>query len=332
MTSPTTPPTKPASDRISRSTSSAASRRASDPEARFTRNVTIAFVAIIVAVAVIVLIALAYGFWEANLKPLASVNGTEIGRGEWEDRQRLEAFRADRTETATRAALLAGEIDEELANRRLTAATNARNAGAAGAMETLVDLHYQAAAGRGAGRHAVRGRAGGGPRGRRDLPGGAPHRGPRGPAHRTATGQSTAEDTADARAKAEEALAASKAGTPVADLVDEYSPATAAQDGDIGYGTLDDLRGIDPVWAEALYGLDEGGISEVVESPLRPPHRGRHGHRAGGAGRGLPDRRQRAGRRGRPSPQRGAGGLSRQARGEDQRGRPRQGLRAGPAG
>ena len=84
----------------------------------------------------------------------------------------------------------------------------------------------------------------------------------------SATGQSTAEDTADARAKAEEALAALKAGTPVADLVDEYSPATAAQDGDIGYRTLDDLRGIDPAWAEALYGLDEGGISEVIESPL----------------------------------------------------------------
>ena len=157
MTSPTTPPTKPASGRTSRSTSSAASRRASDPEARFTRNVTIAFVAIIVAVAVILFIGLAYGYWESNLKPLASVNGAQIGRDEWEDRQRLEAFRADRTETATRAALLAGEIDEELANSRLTAATNARNAGAAGAMEALVDLHYQAAIGRGAGCHAVRG-------------------------------------------------------------------------------------------------------------------------------------------------------------------------------
>ena len=184
MTSPTTPPTKPVSGKTSRSTSSAASRRASDPDARFTRNVTIAFVAIIVAVAVVVLIGLAYGFWESNLKPLANVNGTEIGRGEWEDRQRLEAFRADRTETATRAALLAGEIDEDLANTRLTAATNARNAGAGRGHGDPGRPASQEAAGRGAGRHAVRGGAGSRPGGRRHPPGGAPHRGPRRPAPR----------------------------------------------------------------------------------------------------------------------------------------------------
>ena len=61
--------------------------------------------------------------------------------------------------------------------------------------------------------------------------------------------------------------AALEAGTPIADLVDEYSPATAAQDGDIGYRTLDDLRGIDPAWAEALFALEEGGITEVTDTP-----------------------------------------------------------------
>ena len=84
----------------------------------------------------------------------------------------------------------------------------------------------------------------------------------------SATGQSTPEDVAEARAKAEEALAALKAGTPIADLVDEYSPATAAQDGDIGYRTLDDLRGIDAAWAETLFGLDEGGITEVTDTAV----------------------------------------------------------------
>ena len=214
MTSPTTPPTKPVSGKTSRSTSSAASRRASDPEARFTRNVTIAFVAIVVAVAVVVLIGLAYGFWESNLKPLANVNGTQIGRGEWEDRQRLDAFRADRTETATRAALLAGEIDEDLANTRLTAASNVRNAGAAGAMETLVDLHLkeQLADEQGvtlseeelAAALAADGTL---PESRRIA---ALVVQPLG----SATGQATAEDTAAARAKADEALAALSRAPP----------------------------------------------------------------------------------------------------------------------
>ncbi len=267
MTSPTNPPTKPASGRTSRTTS-AASRRASDPEARFTRNVTIAFVVVIVAVALFVIFGLAYGFWESNLKPLASVNGTQIGRGEWEDRQRLEEFRADRAETITRAALLAGEIDEELANSRLTAASNARNAGAAGAMESLVDLHYKQQLAEEQGitlsedeLAAALAADGTSPEARRVA---ALVVQPLG----SDTGQSTPEDVAEARAKAEEALAALKAGTPIADLVDEYSPATAAQDGDIGYRTLDDLRGIDAAWAETLFGLDEGGITEVTDTAV----------------------------------------------------------------
>ena len=224
--------------------------------------------AIIVAVAVVVLIGLAYGFWESNLKPLANVNGTQIGRGEWEDRQRLDAFRADRTETATRAALLAGEIDEDLANTRLTAATNARNAGAAGAMETLVDLHLKKQLAEEQGVTLSE----------EELAAALAADGTLPEARRIAalvvqplgssTGQATAEDTAAARAKADEALAALKSGTPIADLVDEYSPATAAQDGDIGFRTLDDLRAIDPAWAESLFALDEGGITEVVDSPL----------------------------------------------------------------
>ena len=267
MTSPTNPPTKPASGRTSRTTSSAR-HRASDPEARFTRNVTIAFVAVIVAVALFVIFGLAYGFWESNFKPLASVNGTQIGRGEWEDRQRLEEFRADRAETTTRAALLAGEIDEELANSRLTAASNARSAGAAGAMESLVDLHYRQQLAEEQGvtlsedeLAAALAADGTSPEARRIA---ALVVQPLG----SATGQSTPEDVAEARAKAEEALAALKAGTPIADLVDEYSPATAAQDGDIGYRTLDDLRGIDAAWAETLFGLDEGGITEVTDTAV----------------------------------------------------------------
>ncbi len=96
---------------------------------------TIAFVVLIAVTALILIVALAYGFWEANLKPLASVGGVEVSRAEWDDRQRLETFRADRADVATRAALLAGEIDEDLANRRLTDTSNARSAGPAAAME-----------------------------------------------------------------------------------------------------------------------------------------------------------------------------------------------------
>jgi hypothetical protein len=82
--------------------------------------VTLAFIGLIAATAIILLVALLYGFWEANLKPLANVGGVEVSRAQWDDRQRLETFRADRADVATRAALLAGDLDEDLANRRLT--------------------------------------------------------------------------------------------------------------------------------------------------------------------------------------------------------------------
>ncbi len=58
------------------------------------------FYGLIVVVIVIAVAGLAYGFYETNLKPLASVNGTDIGRGEWLDRQKLEDFRAERAEYA----------------------------------------------------------------------------------------------------------------------------------------------------------------------------------------------------------------------------------------
>jgi parvulin-like peptidyl-prolyl isomerase len=265
MTSSTNQPKPPSRGRTSRPLSSS-TRRAHDPEARFTRNVTIAFVVIVVAVVLAVVIGLAYGYWETNLKPLANVDGTQIGRGEWQDREKLESFRADRMETTTRAALLAGQIDEDLANARLTAAANARNAGAAGAMESLVDLRFKAQLAQERGitlsdEELAEAIAADGtlPEERRI---GAILVQPVG----WDAGQASAEDIAAAKATAEEALAALRSGSPLAEVAAEYSPATAAADGDLGYLTLDAARGIDPVWGEQLFALEEGGIGDVMET------------------------------------------------------------------
>ena len=59
MTSSTNQPKPPSRGRTSRPLSSS-TRRAHDPEARFTRNVTIAFVVIVVAVVVAVVVALVW--------------------------------------------------------------------------------------------------------------------------------------------------------------------------------------------------------------------------------------------------------------------------------
>ncbi len=263
MTSPSTPSRKPAPVRTTRASSGG--HRASDPDARFTRNVTLGFIVIIAAIAAVVLFGIIYAFWDANLKPMATVYGSQVGRGQWEDRERLETFRAERAQTATRAALLAGQIDEDAANARLTAANQSVSAGASGAMEDLVTLLVQKklATDRGITLSdeelaAAMAKDGTLPELRRIAalvitPAGA------------ATGTATAEDIAAARASAEEALAALRSGTPIADLVDEYSPATASAGGDIGYYSREELQSIDPAWAETLFALGEGEAADVTD-------------------------------------------------------------------
>ena len=83
MTSPKDPHTRSVSGRLSRAFGTGGNRRAHDPDARFTRNVTIGFIVLIGVTAGILIFALAYGYWEANLKPLASVGGVEVSRADW---------------------------------------------------------------------------------------------------------------------------------------------------------------------------------------------------------------------------------------------------------
>ena len=74
----------------------------------------------------------------------------------------------------------------------------------------------------------------------------------------------TPEGQAEARARAEEALALLKDGTPVAELVEEYSPVTAETEGDLGYIVEGAIA--EPIWSEQLFALEAGGITDIVEA------------------------------------------------------------------
>jgi parvulin-like peptidyl-prolyl isomerase len=74
----------------------------------------------------------------------------------------------------------------------------------------------------------------------------------------------TPQGRADALAQAEEALAQLQEGTAVADLVEEYSPATASTDGDLGFIVDGDIN--EPTWSEQLFKLEVGGITDIVEA------------------------------------------------------------------
>jgi hypothetical protein len=86
---------------------------------------------------------LAYGFWETNLKPLANVDGTQVGRAEWQDRKKLLDFRATRAQSQVRAALADGSISSDLANRRLASIDNDLPENDGQVMADLVDLVFQ---------------------------------------------------------------------------------------------------------------------------------------------------------------------------------------------
>ena len=261
MTSPTQPPKPSLRDRISTRLSTDSRGRLIDEDARRTRNITWVFYGLIVVVVTIAIAGLAYGFWESNLKPLANVNGTQVGRGEWEDRQKLEAFRADRAETQVRAALAAGTIDSDLANRRLTTIASESPQDPAEVMADLVDLIFQGqlADGRGVTLSADELEAavsadGGLPEARRveaiivitD--------------EQAAGMAATDAGIADARERAEAALAEWRAGGDPQALAETYGPGNY----DSGYISRGDIG--DQAWEDAIFELEEGEVTDVFEA------------------------------------------------------------------
>jgi len=265
MTSPTEPPKESIRVRISNRLSTDSSGRYIDSEARHTRNVTLLFVLLIAAVAVVAVAGLAYGYWESNLKPLANVGGAQVGRGEWEDRQQLEDFRLTRAEATIRSALADGTLDTDLASRRLAAIGNDRGAPPSFIMEELVGLLFQEQLAEEQGIsltgdeiEAALAADGTQPEARRvgalviasaEQEIGLPL---------------TPEGQADARSRAEEALAQLQDGTPVADLVEEYSPVTVDTEGDLGYIVEGEIS--EPTWSGQLFALEVDGITDIVEA------------------------------------------------------------------
>jgi parvulin-like peptidyl-prolyl isomerase len=261
MTSPTQPPKESLKGRISRRLSTDDKGRLIDADAQHTRNVSWLFYGLIAATVVVIVVALGFGFWESNLKPMANVDGTDVSRAEWNDRQKLEQFRAERAESQVSTALAAGVIDADLADRRFITISNEAPTSDAEVMTDLVDLLYkqQLAAGEGielssAELDEALTADGTFPETRQIE------------ALIVLTEEQQAGETvteagiADARARAEAALADLRAGADYEELAVTYGPANAES----GYISQGDIS--DAAWSDAMFALEAEGITDVFQA------------------------------------------------------------------
>jgi parvulin-like peptidyl-prolyl isomerase len=261
MTSPKQPPKESLRDRISVRLSTDRNGRLIDDEARHTRNVTWAFYGLIVIAVVVVVGGLAYGFWETNLKPLANVDGTQVGRAEWQDRKKLLDFRATRAQSQVRAALADGSISSDLANRRLASIDNDLPENDGQVMADLVDLVFQRqlAAERGVELSAE------------ELDAAVAADGGFEESRlveaiilltdEQEAGQSATDaGIAEARERAQAALAEWRDGGDPEALAETYAPANY----DTGFVSPGDIS--DAAWSNAIFELAEGEVTEVFEA------------------------------------------------------------------
>lgn len=265
MTSPTQPPTESLVSRIS-TRLRGGSGRSDDPEERFTRNVTYAFIGLIAFIGLMIVFGLIYGFWDSNFRPIGSVGSDDISRSQLESRVRLEAFRTRRTESQIRSAISAGTIELTLANSRL-AGLSAEQADLGWAsLDRLVDLIYKSQLAEDEGvtlsqeeLDAAVAASGSAPEFRRVqaivvLPEGA-----------EIGLQPTGEARQSALTSADAAHAALAEGKPFDEVAAEYSSAAAAGiGGGLGFLQRSDLT--DPVWADAVFSLEPGGFTDVIAS------------------------------------------------------------------
>lgn len=256
MTSPHEPPKESIRDRISTRLATDKSGRLIDADAQHTRNISWMFYAIIGLIVVVIVGGLAIGYYETNLKPLASVDGTDISRGDKDDRQKLEAFRAARADSLTSAALADGSIDTDLANRRFNNSAVAHAADDATIVTDLVDYTFKsqlaAEAGVTLGADEI------------EAAVAADGTFPEArfidalivlTAEQEAGFAATDAGIAEARLRAEAAAAELEAGADMATLVETYGPAQ----NESAYVAEGDLT--EPAWGALIFAAEEGDVT-----------------------------------------------------------------------
>ncbi|HET7678344.1 MAG TPA: peptidylprolyl isomerase [Candidatus Limnocylindrales bacterium] len=226
---------------------------------------TLGFIGLVVVALLVLVAAFGLDWYDKHLKPVASVGGSAITRDVWLERGQVGALRLEISERRLRESIAKGEIDPAFAAQQLQAISQRRQQLAAEAIESLIDQRFQE-------RLA-------GPLGvsvseqeidqRLEREASTPELRhvyavfvePEVDSGKDAP---TSEQTAAARKKAQDALAELRAGKSFQEVAVRYSTdSSRSRGGD--YGTLTSENDTDKAWVEALFKLESGGTTEVIE-------------------------------------------------------------------
>jgi parvulin-like peptidyl-prolyl isomerase len=236
-----------------------------DDEERMQLWVTLGFILIIVLALAILAGAVAAGYYDEHFRVVARVEGVEINRDQWSRQQAIEGFRIQQAEGRVRERLAGGTIDETAASQQLSALQTRQADLGTTALEDLIDATLQGIIARKQNLSVTPSDVDAAIREESSIPElrkveaifVAPE---------TDAGETTPSETQveAARNRAAEAVAKLRAGTAFAEVATEYSTDSSRDRGG-DYGFIDRTNPTDPTWVEALFALEQGGTTDVIE-------------------------------------------------------------------
>jgi parvulin-like peptidyl-prolyl isomerase len=235
-----------------------------DAEERQQFLVTVGFLLVIGAAILLLGGAVALGYYNDHLKPVATVNGTGITQDAWIERTRIELFRIQQDEARVREAVAAGELDPTQASRQQSDLEGRQQSAPGIAIEDLIDLTFLEGIGSERGISvtdadvdaAIAEEAAGSERRRVQMIAITPKLVGNAPVP-------TGEAVAEAEQKAQDALAELESGTTFGQVAVDFNTDPSSGSGQLG--AITEEYPLEPLFREAVFALEEPGNTGVVE-------------------------------------------------------------------
>ncbi|MDQ3870785.1 MAG: peptidylprolyl isomerase, partial [Chloroflexota bacterium] len=226
--------------------------------------VTLGFLALAVLTLLILGGAVAIGYYNDHFKAVARVEGKDINRDQWLERQKVARFRLDKAESRIRERLSAGTLEASQAQQQLSQLESQRQGIPDQAIDDLIDQVLQTQIASKLGIAVAPGEIDAALTKEASVPEERkvlaifvePQTG--------ADGSADARQKAAARQRADKALGELKAGRPFADVAKRYST-DASRDRGGEYGFVDAENPTDQRWVEAIFKLPLNGTTAVIE-------------------------------------------------------------------